>query len=202
MLSADGMRYLQSENARLRQENEHLKDENRRLRRAISAMNHLLTSLPDITPQVDAIGLVYALLEVAVQAVDSEDGSLLLLDETNKELYFAAVLGNYADTLCGLRIPMDEGVAGWCLINRQPRLVEDVRLDPYFSSRVDQLIDFETRSLIAIPLALHERQFGVLEVVNTRSGTPFSEDDLDVMQLVGHLVAHALEQADESRPSE
>ncbi len=202
MLPTDGMHYLQGENARLRKENERLKEENRRVRRAISAMNHLLNSLPDITPQVDAIGLVYALLEVAVQAVDSEDGSLLLLDETNRELYFAAVLGKTADALTGLRIPMDEGVAGWCVLNHQPRLVEDVRLDPYFSSRVDQLIDFETRSLIAVPLALHDRLFGVLEVVNTRSGTPFSEDDLDVMQLVGHLVAHALEQADESRPPE
>ncbi|GAB4528882.1 MAG: hypothetical protein Fur0018_15180 [Anaerolineales bacterium] len=196
MLSGDGMRYLQAENARLRDENERLMDENRRLRRAIHALNYLRGSLPEITPQVDALNLVYALLEVALQAVDSEDGSLLLLDEASQELYFAAVLGRAADALCGHRIPMDEGVAGWCVVNRTHRLVQDAHLDPYFSSNTDRMLHFETHSLIAVPLIWYERVFGALEVVNTRSGAPFTEEDLDIMSLVAHLIVQALAQAE------
>ncbi len=198
MLPTDGMQYLQMENARLRQENERLQSAVRRLQRAVQALNCLLNALSDITPEVDAISLVRKVLATAVQAVDSDNGSLLLLDEGRGELVFAAVTGENAEILKGYRIPADEGVVGWCLQHRRPRLVADARLDPDFSPLVDRHIAFQTRSLMAIPLLAGERVLGALEVVNTRSGEPFTEDDLDVMRLVGHLASEVLARAEEA----
>ncbi len=196
MVIRDGMHYLQTENSRLREENAHLQEQLRRVQRAMRALNHLLDMMPDITPESDAVALVYRLLLTALQAVDSENGSLLLLDEESNELVFAAVAGPYSENLQGYRIPADEGVAGWCLTNRQPRLAPDVRMDPYFSPVVDRHIAFQTQSLIAVPLISGERVFGVLEVVNTVSGQPLTEEDLDVMRLVGFLAAMTLARAE------
>lgn len=198
MLPSDGMQYLQMENARLRQKAERLEREARRLQRAVQALNCLLNALSDVTPEVDAVSLVRKVLSVAVQAVDSEDGSLLLLDEKRGELVFAAVTGENAEILEGYRIPADEGVVGWCIRHREPRLVADARLDPDFSPLVDRHIAFQTRSLMAIPLLAGERVLGALEIVNTRSGEPFTENDLDVMRLVGYLASEVLARAEEA----
>jgi GAF domain-containing protein len=37
-----------------------------------------------------------------------------------------------------------------------------------------------------------KRPLGVIEVVNTRSGRPFNEDDKEIMKLVGFMAARAI----------
>ena len=196
MVTSNGMHYLQTENSRLREENAQLQEKLRRLQRAMRALNHLLELMPEITPESDAVALVYHLLETAMQAVGSENGSLLLLDEEKQELVFAAVVGPYTESLQGYRIPADDGVVGWCITNRKARLVPDVRLDPYFSPAVDRHITFQTKSLIAVPLMKEQHIYGALEVVNTVSGQPFDEEDEDVMRLVAYLASEVLSRAE------
>ncbi|RMF49920.1 MAG: GAF domain-containing protein [Anaerolineae bacterium] len=198
MVISNSMHYLQTENSRLREANARMAERLHRLQHALRALNHLLDLLPEITPESDALAVVYRLLETTLQAIGSENGSLLLLDEEKNELVFAAVAGPYAEPLQGYRIPADEGVVGWCITNRQPRLVADVRLDPYFSPAVDRYTTFQTQSLIAIPLVKEERIYGALEVVNTTSGEPFTEEDEDIVRLVAYLTTEVLARAEQA----
>lgn len=187
---------LQGENARLQRENRELQTRLRRLYGALRAMDYLLDVLDDLTPNFDALALLADVLDAALQAVDTDHGSLLLADEKRGELVFVLVRGPFAQVLTEYRLPMSEGVAGWVYRTGETALVPDVRHDPRWSEAIDQVTHFLTQSVLAAPLVAGKRKLGVLEAVKPRGATPFSEDDASVLRLVARLGALVLDQAD------
>jgi GAF domain-containing protein len=195
-VEADLVRALQGRNAELTDENQDLKVELRRLRGAIRALKKMQDALRTITEETDVFALVNQILFRALEAVDSENGSLLLIDEDTDELVFVEVHGPYRDSLKGYRLSVDEGIAGWVVRTRNPKLVPDVHLEPLFSPMVDHHIGFRTTSLVCVPLVYQDKAWGVIEVVNTRSGDPFREGDMEIMLLFARLAAQAIARAE------
>lgn len=190
------LRHLQQENIRLRSENNSLKDYVGRLQKALRALSTLQHNLDTIRPDTNIFKLIHNILTSSLEAVDSENGSLALLDEETSELVFVEVIGDSRDKLLNFRLAPKTGVAGWVVTNRQPRMVDDVREERAFSPAVDQLTGLRTHSLICVPLLDGDRPLGVIECVNTRSGRPFNLADRDVMMLVAKLASMAITQAE------
>lgn len=186
------IRHLQQENIRLRADNNSLKDYVTRLQNAIRALTALQHQLDHIRPDSNVFELIQNILKAALAAVDSEDGSLALVDEESKQLVFVEVIGTSRDKLLNFRMPANQGVAGWCVVNRKPRMVEDSRKEQAFSPQVDKMTGLQTNSLICVPLLDGNRPLGTLEVVNTRSGRPFNQSDLELMMLVSKLASLAI----------
>ena len=196
------MRHLQQENIRLRSENSGVKSHLLRVQQGIRALIDLQDNLDTITSDTHVYSLLNNILFAALNAVDSTDGSLLLMDDETEELVFVDVIGEARDTLMNYRISVNDGVVGWVARNKEPRLVEDVKRSSMFSSRVDQDTGFKTTSLICVPLVDGARVLGVLEVVNTRTGRPFGEGDMDIMILVARLASIAIARLEETAASE
>jgi len=190
------LRTLREENSRLKDENLTLREELIRLQHIISALNNLQQSLDSITPDTQIQALLNNLLAAVLEAVDSQDGSLQLLDEEKQELVFVEVQGSSRGPLLGYRLPVSQGIAGWVVTHRTPELVPDVYQEPRFSPLVDQTTGFHTSSLICVPLLTGERTLGAIEVVNTRSGAPFTKKDLEVLELVARMATAALLRAE------
>ena len=193
------LRQLQQENIRLKSDISSLREYVERMQRAIKALNTLQHSLDRITSDSDVYELLNKILTSAADAVDSENGSLLLLDEDTGELVFVDVLGPSRQQLMHYRLPVGVGVASWVVENGQPRLVEDARREPLFSPLVDQSIGFQTVCLLCVPLRDGKRPIGAIEVVNTRSGRPFIESDKDVLMLVARLASLAIVTAERAQ---
>ena len=152
-------------------------------------MNELDFDLEDYSGPSDLTGMVMNILKTALEAVGSENGSILLLDDDTEELVFVAVVGERQKELADFRIPADSGVAGWVRVNKKPTLVQDVRKDNRWISAVDQSIGFHTQSLMAVPLVMGERVLGVMEVVNALSEDHFTNKDLTLLQLTARLAS-------------
>lgn len=191
------IRTLQSANASLKQDLKALHKENQQLRKIIHAFNTLQYNLDAVTPETDVMGLVSKILFAALEAVDSEDGSLLLISPRDNQLVFVEVIGQSRDELLGYRMPANQGIAGWVLANKAPLLIPDVHKDQRWYSHVDKTTGFQTASILGVPLFDGKRPFGLIEVVNTRSGEAFHECDLDILILVGRLASLALARAEE-----
>ena len=190
------IRHLQQENIRLRSDNNSLKDYVARLQKALRALTTLQHNLDNIGPDTNVFQLIHNILKSALDAVDSEDGSLALLDEENGDLVFVEVLGLAREKLLNYRLPPRTGVAGWVVLNKQPRMVDDVSKEQAFSPAVDQMTGMQTNSLLVVPLLDGDRPLGVIEVINTRSGRPFNMSDRDVMLLVATLASSAIVRAE------
>ncbi len=134
-------------------------------------------------------------VEAATSLMDAEVGSLLLIDEKTKELYFEVALGEKGEQLRKLRLKMGEGIAGWVAVNDQPALVNDVQNDPRHLKRVDTLVDFSTRTMICVPVRSKGRVIGVLQGINKKNGRHFTDEDIEDFSSLADQVAVALENA-------
>lgn len=183
------LKTLKKENADLKLDLSKIKDQNKRLWDVIKTLNELECNLHTFSTSSDLLGMIMEILSIALKAVGSENGSILLLDEENDELVFVAVIGDRQEELTGYRIPAESGVAGWVNRTRRSALVPDVRKDDRWISAVDQSIGFHTRSLMAVPLVLGDRVLGVMEIVNALPEQHFNEKDLALIQLVARLAS-------------
>ncbi len=192
------IRTLRSSNASLKEEIRELHAENRKLRQIIDALNTLQYHIDAISAETDVLSLISSILSAALEAVNSENGSLMILRPRDNQLIFVDVLGQSRDQLLGFSMPANQGIAGWVLANKSPILIPDVRKDKRWSPEIDETTGFHTASLLGVPLYDNERPLGVIEAVNTRTGEPFQEDDLDILILVGRLATLALVRAEEA----
>ena len=197
MVNPQLLRTLKEEIAELKYDNSALKDQNSRLWNVIQSLSELKSSFQIFSTSSELLEMVMDILTVALEAVNSENGSILLLDEESDELVFIAVKGLRHKELTDYRIPAGSGIAGWVKNNKKPALVRDVRKDDRWISAVDQSIGFHTQSLLAVPLIFEDKILGVMEVVNTLSEVHFNDTDLSLLELVARLASFVLGYTDE-----
>ena len=193
----------------LQQENSRLRDENRRLMDALQAHQATLEALltlhevaASITATTDVLGLLDRILEVSLRSVGASDGSLILVDEDQTELVFVVVHGRVREQLTGYHIPIGTGIAGWVAQHNQPLIVPNVNLDPRFSQSVDSDVDFQTRSILCVPLVGRGNVMGVMQAINKVNGEEFNDDDLSLLRLVADLAARAMTTAEDMYATE
>lgn len=139
--------------------------------------------------------LLNAIMASATQLLGAETSSLLLLDEEANELTFAVATGATGESVRELRVPADQGIAGWVLQHDQPTLVADATGDPRFYRGIDQASGFTTRSMLAVPLKIRDRAIGVVEVINKQGETSFDARDLEIATAFAAQAAVAIDNA-------
>lgn len=163
-------------------------DEERRAREALAASSVRLNSLLNLPD------LLHAIIQTATELLGAETSSLMLLDEATGELTFEVATGEAGAGVKELRVPADQGIAGWVLQNGQPTILNDVAADPRFYGAIDETSGFQTRSMLAVPLRIRHRSIGVIEIINKRSG-PFDERDRDIAVALSAQAAVAIDNA-------
>jgi diguanylate cyclase (GGDEF)-like protein len=121
--------------------------------------------------------------------------SLLLMDAEGDQLTFEIAVGEGAEVLKGTRLKLGEGVAGWVAQSGKSVFIEDVRLDPRFCSRCDQLSRFTTKSIICVPLTNRGKVLGVIELINRIEEEAFSDLDRRSLETIAEYAAIAIQNA-------
>ena len=119
--------------------------------------------------------------------------SLLLRNMKTGDLRFTLVTGSGVESLKGQTIPRGKGIAGWIAENAQPVIVEDVERDERFDNSADAKTNFQTKSVIGVPLKSGERVFGVIELINTLERQPFNALDLKILNTIAEFAAISIE---------
>src|SRR4029077_11923294 len=90
------------------------------------------------------------------------------------------------------QIPFQSGVGicGWVLQYHQPALVTDVTQDNRFSRAVDAVTGIRTRAFSCVPVLSQKRAYGVLELINRKSGQ-FGPEDQEFMPVLRRQAAAA-----------
>ncbi len=147
--------------------------------RQLAAINEIASQLASEMGNVDRLlGLI---TENAVQILDAEAGSLLLVDESANNLELRVVAGGDQD-LVGTRLPLSEGLAG-----------ETVqRGEPIIANAPDAGAG---GAILSAPLLTSGRAIGVLQVRGKRGGTVFGPDDAEMLSTFAGQAAVAIENA-------
>lgn len=158
-----------------------------------------LTSLNVITRQLTSTMEIESLsrniLESAVDILNAEAGSLFLVDEQTDELVFKVTVGPVAKNLVGQRLPAGTGFVGQAVTTRQPVIVNNVAATTTWNPATDKQTGFVTRSILAIPMEVKDQVIGVIEVINKKDGSPFTEDDQNLLTAFSGQASVAFENA-------
>lgn len=132
-------------------------------------------------------------LELATAILNASASSFLLVDDEKQELVFAHAHGEAAGMLRGRRMALSEGIAGWVATHGKPVVVNEVRTDPRFCSKIDDWTGFKTRSVVCVPVQTRGKTIAVLEVLNKRSHASFDAEDMSLMITTASQAAIAIE---------
>ncbi|MGE5177076.1 MAG: HD domain-containing phosphohydrolase [Hyphomicrobiales bacterium] len=153
----------------------------------------LMRSLAPFTEQPELRALLQSSAEMTAEIMDAGIVSVMFLSEDGAELAIHAAYGLDPDTVARTRVRVGDSIAGWVAQTGEPLLVRDVESDRRF--RKMNHPQYETTSLLCVPLRLAGETVGVVNVNNKRSGTPFDEDDLALLQAVAARVAAIVDRA-------
>lgn len=148
-----------------------------------------------ITSSLDIKEVLSIIMQKITEILKPKDWSLLLVDEKTMELYFEVVVGERAEKLKDVRIKIGEGIAGMVAKNGKPLIIENTLEDKRFSRRIDETANFNTRSIVCVPLKSKGKVRGVIELINTLDEGAFEESDLVFLQTIADYAAIAIENA-------
>lgn len=122
--------------------------------------------------------LLQFIIKTATEILDCEAASILLFDEKRNRLFFAAsTTSPEPRKLTLIPVPLDGSLAGTIFREDRAIVLNDVSQDPRHFSGVGQQINFETRSLLGVPMRIRDKGVGVLEALNKKNGLFSSQDE-------------------------
>jgi signal transduction histidine kinase len=148
----------------------------------------------DLASTLDLDTLLDDIVRAAADITHAEAASILLYDDTARQLYFQVATNLDEPTMRGLVVPLDKSIAGWIVSNRKSIRIDDANKDERIFSDVDNNSGFSTKSLLGIPLVTKNKVVGVLEVVNKKRGK-FTDPDESMLTVLGAQAAVAIENA-------
>ena len=140
------------------------------------------------------------ILRKANEFVPSEAGSILLdnplqkrVDRKDNMLTFVAAFGDKASDLIGCQIPGNQGIAGHVYHQGQAYHASNTQDDEFFFAGVDELTEYQSQSLVAIPIRIEQDVCGVLELINRQNADEYSEEDRNLLRIFAGYISISIQ---------
>ncbi len=173
------------ENARLYDEiNQHVKE-----LKSLNEIGQAITSVLDLQKTLTLV------TDHTTRLLDVAAASVVLRDDKNGDIWFAAASGEGAEAVIGVRMAVNQGIAGWVTTKGEAIIVPDVYTDERFFTKVDQQSGFTTQSILCVPLQARGETIGAIEVMNKKSNVSFNNKDLSLLQALAISAATAIDNA-------
>ena len=167
-------------------------EESEKRARQLAMLNEIglsLTSTLEIEPLLNQI------LQSAAEILNCQAGSLFLVDPQTDELVFEVVIGPVAADLKGKRLPPGTGLVGESAQTGRAMIANDAKRRTQWFDKTDKQTGFDTQDLLVVPMRVHERVIGVIEVINKSNGAPFTRSDLELLTAFTSQASIAMENA-------
>ncbi len=147
-----------------------------------------------LTSSLNLDSILQTIMAKVAEYFKPDTWSLLMVDESAEELYFAIAVGDAADALKSVRLRVGEGIAGWVAKHGEPLVVPDVYNDERFAKRIDEMTKWQTRSIICIPLTAKQRVLGVIQLINVPMSA-FTDSEMFFLRAICDYAAIAIDNA-------
>ncbi len=177
---------------RLEKERDQLVDQlmgsNSQLQRRAQELNVLYGVGKEVSSSLNLEEVLHRVVDAAVYVVGAEEGSLMLLDKDRSELYIRASKNLDSDAQ-SVRKRVTDSLAGRVLQTRRPVAIGNN--SPTERTHTALLV----KSLIYVPLVLHDEAIGVLGVMNYMHDSSFDSDDTRALSALGGYATIAINNA-------
>lgn len=160
----------------------------------LDGYRRLIDIARDLASTLDLDILLSRIVHAAAEISGAEAASILLYDDTSRQLYFQVSTNMDESTRRGITVPLEGSIAGWIVNHRKPVRITNAHEDARFYSNVEAVTGLTTQSLLGIPLVTKNKVVGVLESLNKHRGK-FSDADESMLLVLGAQAAVAIENA-------
>ncbi|MCD6425319.1 MAG: GAF domain-containing protein [Anaerolineales bacterium] len=138
--------------------------------------------------------LLQNILESAADLLDCCVISILLYDEREKELRFAATSSVNIDQLEQIPVPLDNSLAGTIYTENRHLVINNTKDDPRHYDEVGDEVGLQVDSLLGVPMRIKDRVTGVIEALNKKEGD-FTDFDVSLLLVVASQAAISMHNA-------
>lgn len=138
--------------------------------------------------------LLQNILESAADLLDCCVISILLYNERDKELRFAATSSVNIDKLEQIPVPLDNSLAGTIYTENRHLVINNTRDDPRHYDEVGDEVGLQVDSLLGVPMRIKDRVTGVIEALNKKEGD-FTDFDVSLLLVVASQAAISMHNA-------
>ncbi len=150
-------------------------------------MIDLTSGEPDLAEVLRAVPLL------VTEATGSDVCFVHLVDEERQRVVLAGATPPFDEVVGTVELAMGEGVAGWVALHAEPAVVPDKWADNRYRY-IPALKGEEFTSLVSVPMLVHGRVVGVLNVHSHEQRT-YGPPELALLTDVANLVAGTIEKA-------
>jgi PAS domain S-box-containing protein len=150
----------------------------------------------ELASHLDLDALLAEILQLTINTIGAESGSILVLDDRGKVVDGAlsreGEVRNY--TFTQLVDTFEHGLAGWVVRNRESALVQNTLADERWLKRKHETSQEFGKSAILVPILEGEQVVGVVTLVHHEEDH-FNEQDVDLLQAIADQAGLAIENA-------
>lgn len=146
-----------------------------------------------INSSLDLTTVLDVLIDESIQTTHAERGFLMLYD-ADKQLIFKTARGMDARTMEASDMKVSRGIVERVAESGQPLLTSNAQMDERLDMRASVKL-YGLRSVLCVPILLHEQVLGVVYVDNRLQNGIFSQDDLELLQSLASSAGIAIENA-------
>lgn len=159
--------------------------------------HHHLNALSRISTATSGIMDLNAILnvcfDIALEAINSEHGGIMLLDEEGKTMTYHVYRGLSPSYVKTIEISVGQGIAGKVMETGDPIILEDISHDARVAYP-DVVAAEGLKGFASVPLKAKDKVVGVMNIVSRRPGK-FNQEDLYLLNSIGCQIGNAIEQS-------
>ena len=131
-------------------------------------------------------------LQTIIDVLESEAGILWFIDKKTGRLF--PVCHSGPEDVSGVSIQSDSGIEGVVISTGEKVRIEDATEDPRFEGTVFDSQNFKTKTMICVPLTSSEGPIGLIEIINTKDGSLYTEEDMTISSRMAAVAAMTIEE--------
>lgn len=144
------------------------------------------------TTDMEIDELLSMVMDTATETVGAKNASLLLVDEKTNNLKFYQASGKKRSQLKEIEIPAGTGLAGNVVKTGKPIVSNNVENDARWFRQVSEKINFKVEAIASLPLTAKGKVIGVVQFLDKKDNTPFSDKDIALLEKFAALMTRFL----------
>lgn len=144
--------------------------------------------------EMDLEHAVNYVLDLAIDKMEAQTGSVLFAVPDGTELYVASTRAPNRDEVLSIRVPMGHGIAGFCTREGVSLAVSDGQNDPRFVNDISQEVGVKTTCVLCTPVQFQGRVYGCIELINKKGRSDFAPSEVNVLGYIGHQLGKFVQQ--------